>query len=104
MDEKAFRNLIRQENNGSICLPVKVQPRSSRNGIIGLYDGALKISLTSPPVDGKANADLTKFLAKKLHISKSSIEIISGQTGRNKHLAIKGISLNDFIDKMVNET
>jgi uncharacterized protein (TIGR00251 family) len=103
MDEKAFRNLIRQEDDG-LCLPVKVQPRSSRNGIVGLHDGALKISLTSPPVDGKANADLTKFLAKKLHISKSSIEIISGQTGRNKHLAIKGISLNDFINKMVNET
>lgn len=62
------------EKDGAITFAVRVVPRASRSQIAGEYDGALKIHLTSPPVDGAANAELTKLLAKTFGVSKSDIE------------------------------
>jgi uncharacterized protein len=70
-----------------------IQPRASRNAIAGLHGDALKIALTAPPVDGKANSALREFLADELSLPKASVEIVSGLTGRRKTVALKGISL-----------
>jgi len=78
-------------------LDVIIQPKSSRNEIVGMHGGFLKIKLTAPPVDGKANAALIAFLAKKLGISKSSITIIRGETSRRKTLSIDGIAHTDLV-------
>jgi uncharacterized protein (TIGR00251 family) len=73
-------------------LKVRLHPGARRNAITGTHDGALKISLTAPPVDGKANESLIAFLADLLHVPKSSISLTSGQTSRQKTLEIQGKS------------
>jgi hypothetical protein len=70
---------------------VRVIPRSSRSEIVGEHDGALKVKLNSPPIDGEANKELIALLAKHLHVSKSEIEIISGQTNKIKQIKIIGL-------------
>ena len=78
------------ENKGdSIVISVRVVPRASKDGIAGVMGGeALKVRIQAPPVEGKANAYLVKFLSKHWSIPRSSIEILSGETGRNKRLRI----------------
>ena len=75
-----------QENPRGLTFKVFVQPRSSKNMIVGLHGDALKIKLKAPPVDGAANKMCIAFLAKCLKVSKSSLEIVSGQTGRLKRI------------------
>jgi len=81
---------IRKTKDG-IAVEVLVQPKSSRNEIAGMQGDRLKIKLTAPPVDGKANAGLIAFLAKKLGIAKSQIKIVRGETSRRKTVYITGI-------------
>lgn len=73
-----------------------IQPRASRNSIAGFHGDALKIALTAPPVDGKANAALREFMADEFDLPKSSVEIVSGLTGRRKTVALRGVSLAAF--------
>jgi uncharacterized protein (TIGR00251 family) len=72
-----------------LLIDVRVQPKSARNAIVGEHDGALKIKLNAPPVEGKANKALVQCFAKWLHCPKSSLEIVSGQTSRNKRLLVR---------------
>jgi len=65
-----------------------IQPQSSKNELLGLYNGKLKIKITAPPVDGKANECLIKFLSKELKITQSNIIITQGLTGRNKKVSL----------------
>jgi len=81
---------IKKCNNG-IQFSAYILPRSSQNKISGLYDKALKIKITSAPVDGEANKMLIKFLAKTLKITPANIYITSGATGRNKLISIENI-------------
>lgn len=71
-----------------IVLNLHIQPRASKNEICGLLDNALKIRLTSPPVDGAANKLCREFLAELFHVPRSAIEIISGETSRHKRVSI----------------
>jgi len=75
-----------QEKPEGVMFKVLVQPKSSKNEIVGLHDGTLKVKLTAPPVDGAANKLCIKFLAKQLGTAKSNIDIVSGETGRHKQL------------------
>lgn len=75
--------------DGSLLLKLLVQPRSSRNEIGGLHNGALKLRLTTPPVEGRANKAVITFLAKQLHLPKSALTIKSGQQSRAKVLLIR---------------
>jgi uncharacterized protein (TIGR00251 family) len=78
-----------EEKNDSIVLSVRVIPRASKDAIAEVIGGeALKIRIQAPPVDGRANACLIKFLSKHWNIPRSNIEIIAGETGRNKRLRI----------------
>ena len=79
-----------------VTVRVLVQPRASRTHFAGIIDGAVKVRLTSPPVDGAANALCIEFFAKLLKISKNSVVISSGLTSRRKTLHIKGISPDDL--------
>lgn len=67
---------------------VHVQPRASRDEIVGLHGEALKVRITAPPVDGKANKHLGQFLAKAFGVSKGAVELVSGETGRDKQFLI----------------
>ncbi len=72
-----------------LVLSIHVQPRSSRTGIVGIYDNKLKVKITAAPIDGKANADVYKLFAKLFGVAKSKITIINGQTSRNKNILIQ---------------
>ena len=72
-----------------LLIDVRVQPKSAQNAIVGEHDGALKIKLNAPPVEGKANKALVQFMAKWLRCPKSSLEIVSGQTSRSKRLLVR---------------
>jgi uncharacterized protein (TIGR00251 family) len=84
---------IIQADAGGVTLWVRVSPRSSKNGVGGVIEGAVKITLTAPPVDGAANAALIETLAKLCKIPKSNISIISGQTARQKRVRLAGADL-----------
>ncbi len=81
--------LYMKDDDDGIAFRVFVLPKSSRNIISGLHEDSMKIKITAPPVDGSANKLCIKFLAKCLKVSKSSIEILSGQTGRKKLILLK---------------
>jgi uncharacterized protein (TIGR00251 family) len=76
----------------AVTLSIRIQPRASKNEIIAREGGALKIRLTAPPVDGAANEALVRFLADRVSVPKSQIEIISGHTSRDKIIRIHGTS------------
>ena len=83
-----------------IIVKVKIVPGSSKNKIIGVYNDSLKITITAPPVEGKANKKCIAYLAKYFDVAKSKIEIISGQTSKNKLIKIYDISQKEFLDKI----
>lgn len=74
--------------NNTLLLDVLVQPRARKDEIVGLHDNRLKIRITAPPADGKANAHLCRYLADIFGIPKSRAEVIAGQSGRVKRLCI----------------
>ncbi len=80
------------ENNESITFTVRVAPRASKSEIIGERDGAVKVRLSSPPVDGAANAELIKLLAKRFGVARSDVRIISGETSKTKRIRIDGVT------------
>ena len=71
---------------------IKVHPRAKKNAITGELGDALKLSLTSPPVEGRANEACIEFFAKLLKVPRSSVTIASGQSGRNKLIRVSGLS------------
>ncbi|HEX8737815.1 MAG TPA: DUF167 domain-containing protein [Pyrinomonadaceae bacterium] len=88
------------EKNNALVFTVRVVPRASKSEIVGSLDGALKIRLAAPPVDGAANEELIKLLSKTFGVSKSAIEILSGQTARTKQVKISGINAREFLKKI----
>ena len=91
MRQKAEASKNKKQAN-AVTLPLRIQPRASKNEIIRREDGGLKIRLTAPPVDGAANEALIRFLAGTLSLPKSSVEIVSGHTSRDKIVRISGVS------------
>lgn len=77
-------------SDGSLLIKIYVQPKASRNAIIGLHNDALKVRLTAAPVEGKANKAVIAFLAKCLNLPKSSLSIRSGLQNRNKQVLVLG--------------
>ena len=86
------------EKDGGLTFDVLVVPRAAKSEIIGEHDGALKIRISSPPVDGAANAELIKILSKKLDVPKSEVEIISGQTSKQKQVRINGLDSKKLLN------
>jgi len=79
-----------KETPGGVTVSLLIQPRASKNEIVGLQGECLKVRLTAPPVAGAANKMCAAYLAKCLGISKSSLEIVSGQSSRHKQVLIRG--------------
>jgi len=78
------------ETSSGITFAVRVQPRARRKAIVGEFGEALKIALTAPPIDGRANEACVEFLAEVLKLPRSSVTIISGQGSRNKVVRVTG--------------
>jgi uncharacterized protein len=92
-----------QESAKGVSFAVKVQPRAHKNAITGSVGNALKLSLTAPPVDGRANQAVIEFLAELLEIPRSSVTIASGETSRNKVVRIAGLSQQAVKAKLAKE-
>jgi hypothetical protein len=82
---------IRDSSEGC-TLPVRVYPGARQNAITGIHDGALKVSLTTPPTDGRANHALVSFLAAELHIPRARVTLLTGAANRSKSLRIAGLT------------
>jgi uncharacterized protein (TIGR00251 family) len=89
------------EKDGGVTFQIRVVPRASRTEICGELEGALKVRVASPPVDGAANADLVKLFAKKLGVAKSAVEIVSGGTSKTKQLRISGVTAAELRKMLV---
>ena len=77
----------------ALVFEVRVAPRASRDRVLGVREGALKVALTAPPIDGAANDALRKVLARAFGVSKSSVEILRGERARTKLLRVRGADL-----------
>lgn len=78
--------------DGHVVFNVKVVPRASRSELVGEQDGALRVRIAAPPVDGAANEELIRLLARKLEVKPSSVAIVSGQGSRTKRITVTGIT------------
>ncbi|HEY8563708.1 MAG TPA: DUF167 domain-containing protein [Pyrinomonadaceae bacterium] len=85
------------EKDGAVTFGVRVVPRASRSEVVGEHDGALKVKISSPPVDGAANAELIKLLSKAFGVSKSEVEILSGQASKTKQIKITNLTAEKFL-------
>ncbi|MCD1127238.1 DUF167 family protein YggU [Jinshanibacter sp. LJY008] len=77
-----------EQHSDAIILRLYIQPKASRDQIVGLHGEELKVAITAPPVDGQANAHLIKFLAKQFRVAKGLVTIEKGELGRHKQVRI----------------
>ena len=78
--------------DGAVVFAVRVTPRASRGAIEGEYQGALKVRLTAPPLEDRANEALRRLLAARLNVPLSAVRIVGGEKSRNKRVATEGVS------------
>jgi len=90
-----------RDHAGGASFAVKVHPRAKRDGISGVVGDALKIDLTVPPVDHKANEALTRFFADLLKVPRSSVTIASGKTNRLKVIHVAGMTAEQVRQRLV---
>jgi uncharacterized protein len=83
------------ETSAGVTFAVKVHPRAKKNAITGEFGDALKVSLTAPPIDGRANEACVEFFAKLLKVPRSSVTIASGQASRQKVIRVSGLSAEE---------
>ena len=87
-------------SDSNAVIRVKVLPRSSVNQISGNDEGVIKVKLTAPPVEGKANKALVQFLSKKLGVARRDVVIVSGERSRVKSIRINGLSMEDVMGRL----
>jgi hypothetical protein len=93
MDNEKLIDKVISASSGGTLVSFRVQTGASKEKIQGFYgENAIKIAVKAPPVDGKANAAICKFISKLCGIPKSSVGIITGETSRNKRVILKGVS------------
>ena len=88
--------MTKPDKDEEYILDVRVIPRASRTEIVGLVETALKVRIAAPPVDGAANAELIKVLAKALSVARSNVEIVGGGSSRSKRVRITGVTAEDI--------
>lgn len=86
--------------DGSI-ITVKLTPRASRNTILGTEETWLRVALTAPPVDGKANEAARRFIAETLNLPRCSVNLVTGQTARLKRFSIANLSPDDVMQRLL---
>ncbi|MFZ0432500.1 MAG: DUF167 domain-containing protein [Candidatus Acidiferrales bacterium] len=83
---------------------MRISPRASRDAIEGEHAGALKVRLTAPPLDGRANDALRRLLAARLNLPLAAVRIVAGEKSRNKRVEIRGITPSQFLAVLVQFT
>jgi len=84
------------EHAEGVILPVRAQPGARKTGVMGEQAGALKIAVTAPPEDGRANKALVEVLREALNLKRSQVELVSGQTSRDKRFLIRGVTVAEL--------
>jgi uncharacterized protein (TIGR00251 family) len=90
---------IRDTSDGA-TFQVKVQPRAKKNAIVGEVGEALKLALTAPPIEGRANQACIAFLAELLNVPRSSVTIATGQSSRNKVIRVAGMTAKQVQERL----
>ena len=84
------------EKDGALRFKVQVVPRASRSEIVGEHNGALRVRIAAPPVDGAANDELVRLLSRAFGVKRSAIEITSGQASKTKQVRVTGATQPDL--------
>ncbi|HET7621128.1 MAG TPA: DUF167 domain-containing protein [Gemmatimonadaceae bacterium] len=91
-----------RERSGGVRFAVRVQPRASRSAIAGVQDGALRVRLAAPPVDGAANEELVRVLARWLGVARKDVSIAGGAASRSKLVDVRGVGV-EVVRSLVTE-
>ncbi len=91
--------IVHSLRNGQVVFKVQVVPRSSRSEVVGEHNGSLRVRIAAPPVDGAANEELIRILAKTFNVSRSAVKIVSGHGGKLKQIGIEG-STNEITARL----
>lgn len=89
-----------EDTSTGVTIKIYVAPRSSNNKIVGVHNGAIKVALTAPPVEGAANKSLVEFLARVLEVPKGAVHIASGDASRHKVIKVTGIGPQAALKKL----
>ncbi len=90
------------ESSGDVVrLKVWIQPKAGQSGLVGVYDGRLKIKVKAPPVDDRANLELCRWLAKRLGLRASSVTVRFGRTDRRKVVEVADSDLSTICEKLI---
>jgi hypothetical protein len=95
--------LAARDAPGGCVVPVRVHPGAKRDAVTGTHDGAVKIALTSPPVDGSANEALVAFVAKRLGVARGQVTLLTGASSRMKTLRVVGLTADEVAAKLLVE-
>jgi uncharacterized protein (TIGR00251 family) len=91
-------------NDDATRISVRVRPGAASSEVVGWADGIYTVRIAAPPVDGKANAELVKFLSKKLGVARSSIRIIRGEKSRLKLIAVASIPESEITQRLSSDS
>ncbi len=86
-----------KEDDRGITFAVRIVPRASSTAIVGDYEGALRIRIAAPPVEGAANRELIRYLAKKFKVPQNAVEIVSGASSKNKIIRLQGVTATTLV-------
>ncbi|MEO8706836.1 MAG: DUF167 domain-containing protein, partial [Kofleriaceae bacterium] len=90
------RTCFKRGGDGAVTFDVLVQPRASREQIGPMHDGRLKVAVTSPPVDGEANAAVIELIADALGVAKSAVSVVAGAASRRKTMRVTGVTVEQI--------
>lgn len=85
-----------KETKDGVVFKIRVLPRSSKCGLVGIQEDAIKIKITASPVEGKANEECVRFIADKLGVRRSRVAIIAGHKSKKKTIAVSGLKIKDI--------
>jgi uncharacterized protein (TIGR00251 family) len=85
------------EEEGALVFAVRVVPRASKSAAAGEHDGALRVRVAAPPVEGAANEELARFLAKALGVAARDVQIVSGHASKSKRVRVRGARAEDLL-------
>jgi uncharacterized protein (TIGR00251 family) len=88
------------DHTEGLILPVRAQPGARKTGVLGEQGGALKVAVTAPPEDGRANKALVEALRDLLKLKRSEVELLSGATSREKRFLIRGLSREELQQRL----
>ncbi len=86
-----------RETEDGVVFAVHVLPRSKKDGVAGFHGDAMKVKLSAPPVEGAANKALLKLFSRLLHVPKGDVEILRGETGRDKLVLVRGVGSREIL-------